>query len=180
MDDEQWKQIPGYYGNYLVSDRGRVYSIKSEKILSDWIVNKHYRAVTLCADNKRKVELVHRLVAKMFIPNPDNKPEVNHIDCNPSNNTVLNLEWVTSKENINHAINSGRYIEGRKRRSEKISKPIIGTNIKTGEVKYYPSARATVKDGFNENCVAHCAAGYKWRHSHKGYKWEYVKENLHG
>ena len=69
--------------------------------------NHGYQAVELCVDNHRYTVGVHRLVALAFIPNPDNKPEVNHKDRNRSNNNVDNLEWVTASENVAHAYRNG-------------------------------------------------------------------------
>ena len=69
--------------------------------------NRQYRVVSLQQDGKQKHYYVHRLVAEAFLPNPDNLPQVNHIDGNPSNNHVENLEWVTAKENVRHAIDNG-------------------------------------------------------------------------
>lgn len=69
--------------------------------------NKKYRAVSAMKDGKQKNFYVHRLVAQAFIPNPKNKPQINHIDGDPSNNSIENLEWVTAKENVVHAYNTG-------------------------------------------------------------------------
>lgn len=68
--------------------------------------SKGYEIVDLYKNGKRKTVRVHRLVAEAFIPNNDNKPEVNHIDGNKHNNNVDNLEWVTKKENCRHAWNN--------------------------------------------------------------------------
>lgn len=71
--------------------------------------NKKYATVTAYVNGKQKHFYVHRLVAEAFIPNPENKPQVNHIDGNAKNNHASNLEWVTAKENANHAHISGLY-----------------------------------------------------------------------
>lgn len=109
MDEikETWKAIEGYEGAYEVSDLGRVRNIKrGGRIMSQSNVHG-YRAVNLSKDGKTRSISVHRLVAKAFIPNPDNKPQVNHIDGIKSNNVVNNLEWATPQENHIHACNTG-------------------------------------------------------------------------
>lgn len=117
---EIWKPIEGYEGLYEVSNRGRVRSLDryttgnrnrllKGKVLKNRLNELSYCTVQLCLNGKPKSVRVHRLVAKAFIPNPDNKPFVNHIDGNPINNDVLNLEWCTQKENINHAYENGLF-----------------------------------------------------------------------
>ena len=104
---EQWKDIPDYKGHYKASNLGR---IKSLKKLKDFIlkINLSYRGycyVILYRNSKPEYFLVHRVVAKTFIPNPENKPEVNHKgkDGNKLDNRVCSLEWSTRSENMIHA-----------------------------------------------------------------------------
>jgi hypothetical protein len=107
--EEIWKDIIGYEGYYQVSNLGRVKRLKgSPMTLEDRVlVNKTkktgYKFVCLSVCGGFKYKHVHRLVAQAFIPNPNNKLFVNHIDCDKSNNHVENLEWVTAKENSKHA-----------------------------------------------------------------------------
>jgi hypothetical protein len=107
---EKWKQPEGL-SKYRVSNKGRVKSFffsEEGRILKQVEDNNGYLRISLTNDNReRKTYKVHRLVGKAFIPNPYNKPEINHIDCNKKNNKVENLEWVTSKENMRHAYNEG-------------------------------------------------------------------------
>ena len=119
IQDEVWKDIEGYEGLYQVSNFGNIKSlprirhngkgtyIQKEKLLKQTFTSTGYKKVELCKDGKRKGFKVHRLVAIAFIPNPDNKPEVNHIDGNKINNNIDNLEWVTSSENTIHAYETG-------------------------------------------------------------------------
>lgn len=119
---EVWKDINGYEDLYQVSNYGNVKSknkipkykgqsyLKSRVLKQDIVKRNHtnYRRVTLCKNGKCKGYQVHRLVAGHFIPNPENKCCVNHIDNNGENNKVTNLEWVTQKENMQHSIKQGR------------------------------------------------------------------------
>ena len=120
IQDEVWKDIEGYEGLYQVSTCGNIKSlakprkngngrcyIQKEKLLKQSFTSTGYKKVELYKDGKRKSFKVHRLVAIAFIPNPDNKPEVNHIDGNKINNNIDNLEWVTSSENTIHAYETG-------------------------------------------------------------------------
>lgn len=105
---EVWKKIPGYGGRYEVSNLGRVRSIHKSTgrvfILSQSTDKKGYCFVCLRSDGASKRYRVHRLVATAFIPNHENKPQVNHKDGDKSNNRADNLEWATQSENIRHAI----------------------------------------------------------------------------
>jgi len=119
VPEEEWRAIPGYEGYYEVSSLGNVRSLDKEikaNIVNNEYVNrpgrllkqkevKGYKTVSLCVDYEATTWRVHRLVAMAFIPNPDSKPQVNHIDGNPANNCVNNLEWCTAKENQWHRRN---------------------------------------------------------------------------
>lgn len=122
--NEQWKDIQGYEGLYQVSNLGRVKGIDrisangshlKEKILSQKHTTKGYLRVIFCKNNKVKYFLVHRLVAEEFILNPNNLPQVNHIDENKTNNQVDNLAWVTSKENANYGTRIKRIADKHKK-----------------------------------------------------------------
>ena len=116
-----WLSIKNYEGLYEVSDTGEVRSVdrvlldtnqkerffKGKLICQTLNVQVAYKQVSLWKNNKKINLFVHRLVAEAFISNPSNKPEVNHKDGNRQNNHVSNLEWATSKENSQHAVNTG-------------------------------------------------------------------------
>lgn len=97
MSAEIWKDIP-YCSPYQISNLGRVFNSKTTKFLSPSVKNNLYVEVTLYLNRKSKIKKLHRLIAEAFIPNPDNKPTVNHIDKNHQNNNILNLEWSTMSE----------------------------------------------------------------------------------
>lgn len=100
---EVFKDIPGYEDRYRVTSWGRVFNVTTSRFMSQYPTKKGYLRVDLYdAKGKRTHLKVHRLVALAFIPNPDDKPQVNHIDGNKQNNSITNLEWVTDMENKHH------------------------------------------------------------------------------
>lgn len=103
---EQYKLIPGFE-RYAIYKAGFVKNMKTDRVLKFDFVSKGYPLVTLCYKGKTKRFYIHRLVATLFIPNPENKPQVNHINGIMSDSRVENLEWNTAKENIQHAYRIG-------------------------------------------------------------------------
>ena len=126
--EELWKPISGLEDNYEVSNLGRVRRIKSGcgtqagRILHFLNHSNGYVIAPMSLNSKKYRRYVHRLVAEAFIPNPDNKPEVNHIDGNKRNNCVDNLEWVTRSENNTHMFRSGLVDMDRFKESKRKSK----------------------------------------------------------
>lgn len=106
-ENEVWKDIKGYEGLYQVSNLGRVKHLKKNKIKEIYHSKHGYCRVGLSKNGKMKNKLVHRLVAEQFIDNEMDKPQVNHIDGDKSNNRVENLEWVTASENQIHSYSKG-------------------------------------------------------------------------
>ena len=112
MEQEQWKPIQEFNGEYEVSNLGRVRSMKRYyglvgRIMPQTIQRKGYYAVTFWMNNKAYCRKVHRLVIEAFTPNPDSLPCINHIDGNKLNNHVSNLEWCTYQANMQHAVRTG-------------------------------------------------------------------------
>lgn len=104
---EAWKDVPGYEGLYKVSTGGNVRSLITNKILKEGLNNRGYLSVKLYKDKSKSTVAIHRLVAKTFKINLENKPDVNHKNGIKTDNRLVNLEWVTEKENIRHAIDTG-------------------------------------------------------------------------
>ena len=109
--EEIWKDIKGYEGRYKISNLGNIYTYVRDKNMTPKQCRKGYLRINLRdSQGVRKSHAVHRLVAQAFIPNPENKPQVNHIDEDKTNNRVDNLEWVTNRENAIHGTKIERTI----------------------------------------------------------------------
>lgn len=100
---EEWRDIAEYEGLYQVSNFGRVRRVKtSGEPIKQSMIRNGYMKLNLCKNNIVKTVMVHRLVAIAFVDNPHNKAEVNHIDGDKKNNSIINLEWTTRSENLKH------------------------------------------------------------------------------
>lgn len=175
---EVWKDIKDYEGSYQVSNLGRIKRIalytnqykkqwKSNKILNTNHTDlRGYCHVVLCKDGISHCYKVHRLVAQAFIPNPDNLPQINHIDGNKVNNSVDNLEWCTASENMYH---SYRKLHRKSAVAKKINQYDLNNNfIKT----WLSSAEIEKHLGVNHSNIASCcknirntAGGFIWRYA---------------
>jgi len=176
-----WKDILGYEGLYQISNQGVVKSfdritntkhnskqIRKGKILK--MYKKRYCAVSL-SNNVGVVETkhIHRLVAETFIPNPLNKPTVNHISGIKTDNRVANLEWATYKENIVHSFKNNLQNNNCHKKS------VIMKDLKDKKLKIFDSIiEASKETGFNRQSIGNCCNGQR-KTSH-GYKWKFVYE----
>lgn len=162
--DEIFRPIKGYEGLYEISNLGRVKNVNRNKILAQKKNRCGYMRVNLSKDHRVSTKVVHRLVADAFIPNIQNKPQVNHINEDKTDNRAENLEWVTAKENVNHGTRNTRM-------RLKKSKPIIC--IDTG--LRYSSIRGAAREiGISESTIVSAltgkcktAAGYHWKYDNK-------------
>ena len=124
---ENWKDIKGYEGFYQVSDCGRIKSLErdvyysngivhhlKEKILAPFLDKDGYQIVSLYLNGKAKSITVHRLVAEAFLPNPENKSQINHKNEVKNNNVVENLEWCTASYNVNYGTRTERSVQNRR------------------------------------------------------------------
>lgn len=141
---ESWKAIEGTNGMIEVSTEGRVRSLLrgTPRILRTFPDNKGYHRIRVTINRKKMSFKLHRQVASLFIPNPDGKPQVNHIDGCKDNNSATNLEWCTNKENAHHAISNGLWdsvFEGAKRVNDAKKRPVIGYCEAEGVIKEFES-----------------------------------------
>ena len=174
MTEEYWRDIEGYEGLYQVSSWGKVKSLKDNwgngrvKILKGGKVGKkrNYLSVALFDDNKIKKQFkIHRLVAETFIPNPENKPQVNHIDGNKLNNNINNLEWNTAGENTYHAYKNDLI----KHYNRKINQYDLDGNF----IKTWDSAKdIEIKINIHKSAICNCCKNK--RKTAGGYIWKYV------
>jgi len=128
---ENWRAIEGTNGMIEVSDDGRVRSLLSgsPRVIKTFPDNKGYHRIRVTIERRKMTFKLHRQVALLFIPNPENLPQVNHKDGNKNNNAVSNLEWCTNRENAHHAIENGLWdsvFEGARRVNEAKKKPVLG------------------------------------------------------
>lgn len=175
---EEWKDIKGYEGMYQVSNFGRIKSVSRERHTGGIIKDKMLKprpnqkksthfSVALFKHGNRENRQIHRLVAEAFISNPFNKPYVNHIDGNPRNNFVSNLEWCTPKENTNHAWRTGLCKNStRKGKNNPNSKPVNVFTIKGEYVGEFESISiACDKLGVSKGNAMSC---YRGNRKHAG------------
>lgn len=185
LEGEEWRDVVGYEGLYKVSSYGRIvtmsrtiqtghgWRITPYNIISPTTKKVGYQKVCLFKEGKRKYVDVHRLVAISFIPNPECKPMVDHIDRNRQNNSVSNLRWCTLSENMHNpnTIEHCRTINHPERPENYV--PVVSL-VKGVVVKYYPSIKDAVKEGFTHCAIVNVCAGR--RKTHKGYQWMYLSD----
>ena len=185
---EIWKDIKGYEGLYQVSNFGNIKSLArkntfycvlrkeylerpvKERILKTNDKNAKYKQVHLLKNGVVKVYLVHRLVAQEFIPNPNDLPQVNHIDGNKYNNRIDNLEWCTASENNKHAFRIGLKEIYNKTKVNQYD--LNGNFIKTWNciTEFYKEKGVSIKS----STISMCCKGK--RKTAYGYKWKYADE----
>lgn len=187
MINEVWKDINGYEELYQVSNFGRIKSLPrltknkncsyytKEKIYNGSYNVDGYKTFTI----NKKQKYIHRLVLEAFIPNPNNYPCVNHIDCKRDNNNIENLEWCSFKQNTEHMIKLKRNVRTKKwlirlksSQIKKNGKKVVRIDC-FGNKKVYNYINEVKKDGFNPGCVCNCCKKIDGWNTHQGYIWEY-------
>lgn len=150
---------------YAISNLGNIKNVRNNTYLKP-VLRNNYLSVGIITEGKKRTLSVHRLVAMAFIPNPENKPYVNHIDGNKLNNNVNNLEWVTAKENDSHARKTGLKNQ---------NKPILATNVETGEKITFESISECARFLNCNKAYIHRVLNKRYnRTQYKGYEYKYI------
>jgi hypothetical protein len=168
---EIWKDIPNYEGLYQASNLGFIKNVKTNRVLKPRVDKNGYFKHILYIKGVPKEFRTHRLIALTFIENPDNLPQVNHVDEDKQNNCVDNLEWVDAKTNNNHASRNKRIAIGVRNSSKK--KPVNQYDLNGNFIKTWESLREIER----ELNIGHSNLSLAIKQKNgimKNYKWEFV------
>lgn len=194
FDGEEWRDVVGFEGLYMVSSFGRVISLKRE-VRNTHCSYKVVRQRTLTPNKRtsrpeyhsyhlyknkrnRKSITAHRIVATAFIPNPNNYPDIDHIDGNSLNNNVHNLRWCNQVMNMNNPITRKRLSNSKTGKlNTKKSIPVVRISD-DGMIETFPSVMEAYRNGYNHSSILKCCK-HKM-HTHKRCKWMFLSdyENL--
>lgn len=181
----EWRPVVGYEGLYEVNNLGEIRSLDkfvnrnggitcmTGRILKAWLNNQGYYIIDLYKDGKRKHIGVHRLVGQAFIPNPNSYPHINHLDRNPKNNRVENLEWVTPHLNNSYPPTLEYKSQVMTNRDD-LSKPVLQLTNEGWLFKEWPSTNEIERQlGYFSTTIAECCRGNGRHHTAYGFRWEY-------
>lgn len=191
---EIWKPVVGFEGVYCVSNLGNIKGVvrsgSTGELLHPQINNNGYMMVHLYDHPKHKVTTVHRVVAMAFIPNPENKRTVNHIDGNKKNNRADNLEWATHRENHRHAYKAGLKVTTDKQKAtlsaigkrtcalNRPKAPVIMEDCNENSMYFESAHEAARFVSGDPSTIIRCCKGKK--KTYKGYTWKYAGKEKDG
>lgn len=175
---EEWKAVSGTHGMIEVSNYGNARSLLRgfPYVLKTQYDSKGYKRFTVSINHSKRTYKLHREVAKAFIDNPGNLPQVNHIDGNKDNNRADNLEWISNKDNANHAISTGLWssvIAGAKKENDRRKKPVIAVSLTDNSSIWFESVAAAERH-FDSRHIVDVIKGK--RSQCKGYSFSYESE----
>jgi NUMOD4 motif/HNH endonuclease len=180
LEGEIWKEIKDYEDTYKISNLGRVRNVNTGSILLACIHKGGYFRHLLSRNRTIKALYTHRLIAVAFIPNPENKPHINHINGIKTDNRIENLEWCTPSENHIHAFKTGLRVPpystlGKTGALCKISKPVIKMDLDGNFIERFPSAKLAAESVGKKRSepICHCARGES--KTSAGFKWAFAK-----
>lgn len=190
--EEVWKDIPGYEGLYQVSSLGRVKSLgryvytngtprlRKELFLKQHVSKSGYVRTALSKDGRTVSFSIHRLVAMAFLPNPENKPAVDHINAIRTDNSVNNLRWATHFENANNPLTIKAHSESQKNGVSHFNRDIYGASpilriSQDGAIAEYACIADAVREGYSAKKIQRCCQGK--RILYLGYDWRYKNKD---
>ena len=157
MEEETWKPIEWSCGFHEVSSQGRIRDILTGNIIKDKIGTDGYKIISI----EGKTKSVHRIVAEAFIPNPENKPYVNHKDEDKTNNRVENLEWCDAEYNARYS-------------AYKQLQPVQQFSLDGTLIREYPSVGSVAAFGFKPCMVSECIRERGYKKTYRGFVWKYM------
>lgn len=170
---EEFKDIKGFEGLYMIGSCGNVFSLLSNKILKPCKNNRGYLKVGLYKERKIYKFTLHRLVAMAFIPNPNNLPQINHKDEDKTNNCIFNLEWCDNEYNMNYGTRNKRLSQIMKGNTNQIKRPVEQYTINGEYIKKYDSLKEAEKEtNIDATHIGKCCRGMFKQMG--GYKWKYA------
>lgn len=163
-----------YNTDYQITDDGRVWS-KKRKIFMKPFITQGYAYIKFRVNGVKKSFRIHRLVAEAFIPNPENKPVVDHINTIKTDNRMVNLRWSTRPENMNNPITVDKMCNSQKNRKDK-SRQVCQYTLDGKLVKVWPSIRECDRNGFDRSSVRLCCYNeyYEAKNVYNGFIWRFA------